>query len=171
MGKQITFYMTEADENEFLEFLRTDDGVHILRSRTPKADAEVLDELPDCQAPWGFEVMLWNKRISPPPKLRFVTGHMHYIVDPMPSEVIEFLRSRMYERRLVRGRLWVELNGWDQSDPSILIRKGAAFSQWFTRLSRWITRRSVRHHAGDYFMPGAARFVEGGGRVCQEVYG
>lgn len=157
--------MSEGDERNFIKFLRTDDDVLILSSRACSAEPDILAKLPDEEVPWGFQVWLWNVKISPPPKVYFVPEHKYYYLDPLPSEVIQFSRCRMVNGCLAQGRLWMEANGWERSDPGTIIRKGDSFTRWYNRLSNWIKRQAISNESGFYFLEGAARFVANGGKV------
>jgi hypothetical protein len=120
MGKQVNFYMTAADELNFVEFVRSDRDVAIFKSMLPTKEIMDLTELPRAGEMFWFSLCLWDRDHCPPPTLNYIQQHQHYRVDKTASEVIEFHRCGMDEGRLVRGRIWAELNGWRREDPSAL---------------------------------------------------
>ena len=59
---------------------------------------------------------------------------------------------------------------WRLSDnPPTAVNKSEAFVKWYDRLANWIKRYSTRNDRGEFVMPGAARFAEQGGMMCQAV--
>ena len=170
MGRQVGFYMTEADEYEFVQFIRSDRDVGILGYAMPSRDTPLLGELPAKGTPFWFSVWLWDIASGARPVVRYVPEQEYYAADPFESEIIEFFRSFLDEGRLVRGRIWAEMEYWRMEEPPVLCRKSASFRKWFERLARWIRRRSQRDELGDYVLPGAAEFARNGGQLCQAVF-
>jgi hypothetical protein len=170
MGKQINFYMTGADEQVFLAFVRSDRNVAVFKSVVPSKEIPSLQELPIQGERFWFSIRLWDRDHSPPPVLRYVGRQGYYSVDDIESEVIQFDRCGLDEGRLVRGRIWAEMTGWRHDDPAILVKKSKDFSRWFNRIATWIKRHSVRNAVGDYVLPGALEFSKRGGQMCQAVF-
>jgi hypothetical protein len=169
MGKQINYYMSEEDERWFVEFVISERDVGILMSRQLLPEPELCKDLPARETLGWFQLFLWDRQNSMPPKYDYVPQQRHYVLDRFESEVIEFHRSIMDEGRLVRGRLWVEMNGWRHDDPATIIKKSVAIGKWYEKLASWIKKRSKRNAAGAYVMPGAAAFAAQGGQLCQAV--
>lgn len=167
MGRQINFYMTPSDEEEFLRFLKADRDVCVFMDGTLSSEVQPIESLPEKGIPGWFMLFLWDTENSPPPKMNYVPEQKHYVVDSTVSEVIEFLRCFMHEDRLVRGRIWAEMVGWHAHDPATPFEKSDKFKKWFDRLASWIRRRSVKDRVGDYLLPGAAEYVNTGGKTCQ----
>ncbi len=170
MGKQVNFYMTAEDEQEFLSYVRSDRDVGIFKFDVPSTEIPFLNELPPQGEPFWAALWLWDRDHSPRPVLTYVERQKYYAVEESQSEVIEFHRCGLDEGRLVRGRIWAEMNGWHGHDPATIIRKSDAFRKWYDRLAKWIKRRSTRDSVGDYMLPGAAAFAQKGGRLCQAVF-
>lgn len=168
MGKQVNFYMTDRDEADFVEFVRSDRDVGLFMSVVPTNDVPLLAELPKQGVPFWFSLCLWDRDHSPAPKIDYVPEQRYYTVDEIRSEVIQFWRSHLDEGRLVRGRIWAEMAVW-QNDGTLL-RKSESFRKWFDRLANWIKRHSVRDDRGDYVLPGAAEYARQGGRLVQAVF-
>jgi hypothetical protein len=167
MGKQVNFYMTDFDEDNFVQFVRADRNVGIFMYAMPNQDIPLLTELPKKGIPFWFALWLWDRDHSPAPKVRYVPEQKYFVVEGIVSEVIEFSRSHFDEDRLVRGRIWAETAVW-QSDGS-RAHKNEAFRRWFDRLANWIKRHSVRNKRGEYLMPGAVKFSEKGGKLVESV--
>ncbi len=165
MGKQINFYMTNSDEEEFLNFVRSDRSVGVFMVTMPTDSIPLLTELPQSEIPFWLSICLWDRDNSPQPNLRYVTEQKYYVVNKSTSEVIEFLRSNIKKRSISRGRIWAEMAMWE-SDGT-LVRKSETFEKWYDRLARWIRRHSVRYDKGVYVMPGAAEFKKQGGRLVE----
>ncbi len=161
MGHQINFYMTNEDEQKFLGFLRSDPNVCIFRIWSDTPNLKSISDLPERGELCWFKVAIWHGGISPEPKLKYIPRQQHYIIDPLPNEIIEFSRCCMNNSRLDNGRLWVEFNDWVSSFPQETVNKSESFRKWYNRLASWIKRNSERNKAGFYVMPGAARFVHG----------
>ena len=171
MGKQVNFYMTESDEQDFLRFLRSDCGVRIFMDAAPSDRVKPIESLPEKDLPGWSGLWLWDGENSPTPKMDYIVEQGYYMVDSFTSEVIEFLRSFMDNGRLVRGRIWAEMDYWTEGEFPRLCKKSISFQKWFDRLTNWIKRRSIRNDVGDYLLPGAAAYVRDGGRIVQVVFG
>jgi hypothetical protein len=152
--------MAVTDEKSFVDFLRLDTSVHILRYRSPGPEPDALAELMAADEPWGCGLWLWNSSISPPPTVHYVPEQNFYYLDPIPNEVIEFHRCQTVNGRITRGRIWAEFNYWNNGNPSDLIRKSNDFEKWFNRLARWIKRQAVYHDSREYFLKDARALME-----------
>jgi hypothetical protein len=149
MGKQVNFYMTAADEQEFVEFVRLSAGAILFMEVQPSETISPVANLPTAETPGWGGICLWNREYSIPPKLTYISQQRHYVVDKFESEVIEFHRSHLDEGRLVRGRIWAEMSGWKRDDPATVFRKSDAFQRWYDRLANWIRRHSTRDARGE----------------------
>lgn len=169
MGKQINFYMTDDDEREFVKFVQSTGKVAVLSYTSPTEEPTVIEELPsNKESFWGCQ-FLWNTETSAMPSMKHIKQQGYFIPDAIESELVEFSRSFVDEGRLVRGRIWAEMNGWKRSDVATIIQKGDKFARWFDKLASWIKRRSTRNSNGDYLLPGATTFANQGGQLCQAV--
>ncbi len=165
MGKQVNFYMTDSDEEDFFSFTRSDrDAVIILDGMTSE-DYPCFTDMPEREAPFSYSVWLWDRDHSPTPILTEIPKHHFFLVDRFGSEVIQLSRCSVEEKCLVRGRIWAEMAMWE-SDGT-LVRKSKTFEKWYDRLARWIRSHSVRYDKGVYVMPGAAEFEKQGGRLVE----
>lgn len=169
MGKQVNFYMSADDEREFVEFVRGDRNVGFFKFASPSPEIPLVEELPTRDQPFSYLLFLWDRDHSPVPSLYFVKEQGYYVVSSIEAEVIEFSRSFLDDGRLIRGRIWAEMNGRRRDDPATMIKKSDSFSKWFDRLAAWIKRRATRNAVGDYLLPGASTFAARGGQLCHAV--
>lgn len=168
MGKQVNFYMTEPDEEEFVHFLRSDMDICIFMDAQPSSEVIPLKSLPNKDVSGWFLLWLWHRRKSPTPEMNYITKQKYYMVDSTCSEVIEFLRSFIDNGHLTRGRIWAEMSYWDlNKNPPVLMKKSDAFNTWYNRIANWIKRRSVKNQLGDYLLPDAVQYVKNGGKLRQ----
>ena len=96
MGRQIRFYMTEEDEDEFIDFVRSAGDVVILPQTSKK---EVCEEFPAFRSLAGRRLgegcIIWNRSTSPKPHVEYFEVHGGcYCVDFMQSEVVTVMRSK-----------------------------------------------------------------------------
>lgn len=168
VGKQVNFYMDGNDERSFIEFLRADPNTVIFRSSEKTSEIEDLVDLPKPNELEWFALNLWHKHLSTP-VLDYIERQGYYSPNKEVSEIIEFDRSTKDQGRLVRGRLWAEMQYWSKEDPPQVVRKSEAFVKWYNRLANWIKKQSERDQHGFYVMPGAAQFVADGGSLSTGV--
>ncbi len=163
MGRQVNFYMTHEDEQEFLGFVRSTGTIAVFMTTQDSAELLELNELPAEDVEGAYFLCFWNKDISPHPKLKFITEQNHYCVDKMESEVVEFLRCVTIDQRLNPGRIWTEITYWDlNEDPPVMIRKPPAFEKWYNKLAAWLRKHGTRSESGYFIMPEASHFVHRG---------
>ena len=158
MGRQIRFFMTQADEDMFVSFLRSDPNVILLCEVAPTAlpeKLEVLLPLGTSGARIGFH--MWNREVCSPVTTRFVSNQIGFSVDQISSDVIEFTRSRVTCDKYSYGRLWVQMTWWDDQDPPVLHHKSAKFENWFNQLVRWTRKHAAGRYEGAYVFPDAKR--------------
>lgn len=170
MGTQVNFYMTEDDESAFLAFAARDADLAILPYALPEGQPTGLEMLPRLGTPFSFSLWLWNRAISPKPRLSFIEAQNYYTVDSMASEVVSLSRCHRVDDRIIRGRIWAEMNGRIQGVPGSNFAKGEAFQKWYLRLAGWIKRNGECNTQGDYIMPRAADAVRQGARLTQVYF-
>lgn len=169
MGRQVNFFMTTEDQQEFLEFMRSDRQVGIVADSTPTSTPLLLDRFPQRGEPDWPKVWLWDRDHSGSPSLRYIKKQSYYTVDDK-SEVIEFWPGFVDGRCLIGGRIWAE-STYLGEDRASFVKKSEAFVKWFDRLARWIKRRSVRTHLDRYVLTGADAFVAQGGQLRANYIG
>ena len=161
MGKQIRFYMSDADEDAFVSYVRTTGDVVIVPQTS---EGELSEEFSSFRAlagrKFGESCHVWNRSISPTPISKHYSAKGYYWLDFMQSEVVNVMRSKKTDRGLSMGRLHIE-DEVRQADGSTT-PKSIAFQKWFSMLCRWIERGSLRKVDGAYVLAGAAGILEGG---------
>jgi len=140
MGRQIRFYMTEEDEDEFIDFVRSAGDVVILPQTSEK---EVSEEFPAFRSLAGRRLgegcIIWNRSTSPKPHVEYFEVHGGcYCVDFMQSEVVNVMRSKRVDQRLSMGRLHIEDKA--QRPDGSVVEKSGEFVNWFNELCRWLKK-------------------------------
>ncbi len=170
MGKQLGFYMSNDDETDFIEYLRTTGDVAIIpqTSRVEVYKEEFRRFSDAAGRELGEDCHLWNRSISPQPIVEHYPQQGYYCLDFMSSEVVNVIRSKMTESGLSMGRLHIEdkmLNAQGRLQP-----KSAEFEAWFSNLCRWIKQRSIRVIDGAEVLPGAEAIIQEGVQVTDHVF-
>mgnify|MGYP006969382207 FL=1 len=141
MGKQVCFYMVEADEDEFIAFIRSTGDIVILPQATHKTTGETFAHFRELAGrKLGESCHLWNRSISPRPFVNYFSVHGGcYCLDFLQSEVVNVTRSKLIDGNLSMGRLHIE-HTILLPDGSIA-KKSDEFLRWFYKLRRWIQRQ------------------------------
>lgn len=154
MGRQIGFYMTDDDEPEFLEFLRTTGDVCILPNVAANSGLESVGTFQEIRnEPNVNFCVLWNRSLSPEPEFRSVqTGR--YVIDQLQSEVIDIILSDRPPGNIDLGRLFIERTC--KTPEGEIVYKSKEFLSWYDRVSRWI-RKNYHYNKllGAYVSPRA----------------
>ena len=172
MGRQVHFYMTEADEDAFLRFVRTTGDVHLYRycssSESPlELSSFELSSFAELATPNRLKFRptgyLWNADVSPPPTMAPVPAQNRNCLDAMQSELVEFSPSVALDLEIADGRVYV--------DPARLIddrvaMKGKEFLDWHAVLAGWIRRKySYDRALRTYVSPAARALANQGWRL------
>ena len=165
MGKQVSFFMSTADEADFVRFVQSDRQVAFLADQATENRLQPLASLPDPGTDGWVQIWLWDRDNSPEPRLTAVAGRPIFYLDRFTSEIIEFDRSILDRGRLVAGRLWAEINLLDANSCAGISRKSRTFAKWFDRLANWIRRHGVSDGKGCFVLKGAQEFARQGGRL------
>lgn len=123
MGRQINLFMGGDDEAEFMNVIRNCGGALIDQWGTPLTQEQVIRHKHRVYI--GF------------PRSR-VKKDIESWLDYSVSDVIEFDRSMIRERRIEAGRLWAEFNVFDEQGRAS--RKEKWFEDKCDFLKKWITR-------------------------------
>lgn len=111
MGRQVRFYMTEIDEIAFVEDIKAKLNAVIVPTFFKTEQPPEFQVLPTIKENDGSVDMLaiYNRSICPKLKARFISKTGEHALDEDESEVIEFVRSRIYANGTLKvGRLWYE---------------------------------------------------------------
>jgi hypothetical protein len=141
MGRQVRFYMSEADEKEFFDWAHRLCPTRLV-SACLGPEALVESDRPGGPLPGGHVAYwLWRTTEDGPPS-RGDTGRRCVEVT---SEAVEFVRTGVSGDRLLVGRLWIDTN----------VERPKGFLDWYGHLAGWIKKRYRRDDHGDYWGPHA----------------
>jgi hypothetical protein len=152
MGKQISFYMTIADEQKFNQYLCSNYDVVILPNISSKELKELYHSFSDLGEENGNLCYLWNRSISPPPPVKFNPDKGCYRIDFMQAEVIQVRRSKIDEKKIYMGRLYLETSYLSNER---IIKKSDQFLKWYDLLARYIRKNSEKIDYNTYILPSA----------------
>lgn len=166
MGKQINFEMDHNMTDKFWAFLKSIDNLEFIMRR--ENENQKLSELP---SDYYTKIIIYNNEIGELQALSNSTT-----IDTMSSPVIEFSRTCIdRERKELRGgRLWVEMEYWDDNGKQI--EKPKELDKLYQKLARWIRKnmpkieievphRGKVHKLMYYATPEIKRLVEEEGYV------
>jgi hypothetical protein len=155
--------MTEEDENEFLEFLRSSSNMMILPATSPTSDFPRLDSLPEAsQSEATRKFWLMNMTVDLPLVVIFPEQPGYYLIDGFQSPVIEFLRSYTISGIMLPGRLQADMNYVDNNQED-LVPKPNEFRRWYESIETRIRKRYKHITFQTYAGPGAQKFQKEGG--------
>lgn len=151
MGRQVYFYMTEEDEDDFLEYVRTTGDVVIIPQTQGTISLTGIENFRTlAKSKFGEGAHLWNKAISPPPVFKHYESGGYYCVDFLESEVINVTRSKSVNGALRPGRLHIEAKISGNNVGSHAREKGAEFLHWYSVLAKWIRKHYEKQEDGTY---------------------
>jgi hypothetical protein len=171
-ARQTEFFMTEEDEKEFLQFVKSTGKTEMLPFLM-KSQSQRIKTLPRRESRPGWDVVFLTNRHAPGEilfkwiesrqfSLRMKKYHYPRSYD---SPVIEFQRSQKTKGTLDRGRLWAEMTVADQQSLE-RFPKDARFREWYEQTSQWIKENYTP--IGPYFAgKGAIEFEKKGGTLDQ----
>jgi len=164
MGRQVRFYIDESTLDALIEEALVEGEIVCEGSEanTPPTISTAVPQLARCGR--GLQLYLYQPRFGDL-VLRTTTNGITY-VDAIKSPVVELLQTviRHEDRRISRGRLWVEMRYWD--DDGNLVEKTAELGRWYAGLARWTKRRLSRiAETGEYCSPSILELVEKGYRL------
>ena len=165
MARQVTFFMTQEDEDAFLNFVRRTGDVVLIPSTSTTDLFQPLDALP---SPFSFEpwrqFWLWNRAIVPNYHSEYVPENNRYVINGLLSSLVEFSRSYVKENTMYPGRIWAEFTIADE-ETNDLGQKSREFKNWYEEMAKWI-RREFMHTGWMMFAGrGALKFQNEGGRL------
>ena len=138
MGRQLSFYMSGADEIKFKDFI-LERGKILYNGFN--AEPKEISELPMNDEPWWFILNLYNGE-----------GEIVYCsdlegkkqIDELDSAVVQFLRTIRDDKNRVisQGRLWFELYLYNDKGERIV--KSNSLESWYKDLSKWIKKNVPR---------------------------
>lgn len=160
---QVNFFMTAADERDFLDDLFARDDTLVFAGRF--FDSRRPQPLPSRTAisRASTTLTLLNSRLMPQPRAsRRGSGEFAglFLFDALQDPVIEFTRVGRSKRRLVSGRLYAKCNSIrDQA-----ARKTA--TAWYGSIERRLKKNYRPFQKTWWFGPGAWEWSMNGGVCC-----
>lgn len=167
MGRQIQVAMTDADEREFLGFLRSTATIQIFEQAAPTADQMMVDAFaPSEGGHWQY--FIWNTAFAWAPEYGQVSPQAidsgragwAYLRNSSTAPLLEYDRHNFTDLQGVTGRIY-----WAKNFASLeLPYDGAAFSKWFDQVVRWVRKQGRQEDKGAherYFLPDAWRTYHG----------
>lgn len=168
MGRQIQVAMTDADEREFVGFLRSISTIQIIESSAPASHLMMVEKFaPPDGGHWQY--FIWNTAFAWTPDYGQVSQQAiesgragwSYLRNSSTAPVLEYDRHNFTDPRGVTGRIY-----WAKSfgSPGALAYDVDAFSKWFDQVVRWIRKHGRRADPGAherYFLPDAWRTHHG----------
>lgn len=141
MGHQIRFYLSENDKSRFEELLLSEDAV-ILHNRSPGPAPRILKSLDLIEngQRWYFFNLARVQDLDAI-KIKEVPTQGYWVIEDLPSPVIEFSRCVVAEDAIKQGRLYYTDSDYDRS--GLLVTKSPEFREWAKKiLSK--ARRSLK---------------------------
>lgn len=159
MGRQTQVAMTDADEREFLAFLRGMAQIQLFESSAPSPELmAVADLAPREQGHWQY--FIWNRTFAWEPEYGRVAENAFvpdrvgwaFLSNASIAPLLEYDRHDSTGPRGVTGRVY-----WGRQPSSLgsLSYDVRAFARWFDQVVRWIRKHGhqTRRAAHEiYFM-------------------
>lgn len=138
MGKQVRFFMTSKDEEDFLKFV-----------------VECSDSIIDNKA---FDLTVEEATSSTSilslfiaPRNVSIAKDKNGFVDPVAAEVIQFSRCILLEGKYLKnGRIWIKLKYYD--DTSKLVNKSKDLKDTYSIYEKWIKKNFRLSKCKDYYV-------------------
>ena len=162
MSRQTQVAMTDADERDFLAFLRSTAEIQLFESSAPSPELMTVDQFaPREQGHWQY--FIWNRSFAWAPEYQFVGRNAvvrdrvgwSFLGNKSSAPLLEYDRHNFSDARDGVGRVY-----WAKSfsAPAPLTYDVDAFSKWFDRVVRWIRREGRQLQRGvfePYLLPDA----------------
>jgi hypothetical protein len=156
MGKQISFFMTQADEKDFLDAIRRFGPIKVLRNNfADESKMEVQSPPPVVASPDDANLSLLNPTVVTAPKYEYYPSQAYHHIYLAESEVVQWSRCERVSTWLANGRLWFDENCSNG-------KKSPEFIKWANALLRWIRKNYQRNAVGGYVAPRALELAKAG---------
>jgi hypothetical protein len=169
MGRQIEFYFSEDDEQEFLRQIESAE-ITFLRFRELVSVRYEEVRLAEFSETSGSEQQVLICHRSDLECLKYWgSASDMYMVNILDSPVIEFSRSGLTRdsNRLLSGRLYYEHRYWtkDAAGNDVIMEKSEELEKLYSRLVRWIKKYCKRLPGGYYIGPHAMKLHQNGAEL------
>ena len=137
MGKQVRFFMSKKDENNFLEVVLKNESLIL-----DKQAGSLTFEKAQSSEELSLFFSLPNANIK-----QDSNGY----IDAIVAEVVQFSKSKEVEGGGLRnGRIWAEFKYYDNNRE--LITKNKQFSNMYKKLEKWIKNNFKLSKCNDYYI-------------------
>jgi hypothetical protein len=169
MGRQINFYMSNQEEEDFLKYIKSIEGMSCYFYKFDDInELGPINELPNKEIAFWYALNIWNKEFLETPRLKYIKEQNHYILSQTSQSVIEWSRSGEYKGKLCRGRLWMSKERYIREKGITEIKPGAeAMDKYFNILKRWIIKQCKNGGRKEpyYTLPEAAKLIDSGMKI------
>jgi hypothetical protein len=169
MGKQVQFYMTHEDEQNFLASINDLAPVRLVYkvfqdpSHMELESFEAVGSREGNASGWPeAHLCLINATLGTPPKVDSNPQHSYCSIDPSESEVVEFTRCGPAKGRYKPSKTWLGGGRLWFAEQDIGVRKSDAFIKWANSLLKWVRRNYERDARGIYIAPKALELSKAG---------
>jgi len=176
MGRQTQVAMTDADERDFLGFLRSTAEIQLFESSAPSRELMAVSEFaPRDQGHWQYFV--WNRAFAWTPEFGQVAPGAvvpqrvgwSFLTNKGNAPLLEYDRHNFSGGRGITGRVY-----WAKqfSSPGPLPYDADAFGRWFEQVVRWIRKHGRQKRRGAYepfWMPDAWSRYQGAAEQGDEA--
>jgi len=157
VGRQVAFYMTAADEEEILRFLRERGDIAVIPYSYASAGFPELPVLPapESREHWYTLYLVSRSELG---KIRYrPVKEGLFTVDPTESPVVEWGRSMQRGTKLKEGRFWIGGTPASRTERAVAL---------YEDLRKWLKKNYTRSERGGIFVgPDAARWAARGGQL------
>lgn len=169
MGKQVQFYMTHGDEENFLASISDLAPVQLVYQTFTEPSHMELESFEPVDSREGnargrpeAHLCLVNTTLRTPPKVDSNLQHSYCSIDPAQSEVVEFSRCGPAKGRYKPSKTWLSGGRLWFAEQDMGVRKSDAFIKWANSLLKWVRRNYERDARGIYVAPNALELSKAG---------
>lgn len=136
MGKQINFYMSENVQNQFIDFLISNEFLFL------DNEGKIIEFQNLCSY---IDYYLYKNEFG-----SLLTKNNS--IDVLSSPIIEFCKTRVKENRILRGRLWVSDHYYKSNNSQT--QQSKKYIMEYNNLARWIKKNVPYQNIkkGDFFV-------------------
>lgn len=156
MGKQISFFMNEQDEQYFVQKIIKSADLLIRNKLDPDRNIQIVDKV-EQDKKYLLQYCIYYKDWS-------LIVNDNAFIDRISSEVIEFDVSYTKENRMYPGRLWVEMKYWAENKE--LVTKRPELEEKYKLYKKYITKNyRISKDKHYYIGPGAYELYKQGWKM------
>jgi hypothetical protein len=152
VGSQTNFYMDEITQKRFLDFVVENGGElwcdgwnnkHAWDNPYKVKLEESIDKLNEYHKLWLYKPSFGELKFGVIEKLgESISGTFEPMIELCKTYIVP------EEKRLSRGRIWVQLSFWNNDNQ--LVYKPEELKKWYQSLNRWIRRNLLTIETGKH---------------------